>query len=292
MAVAAKGENMPMEMTFLPGRVLEVVGSLSDFILSYALALAATSVLAVALLEVWKSVWKTRERFHMRQLHKWISQAQVPGSLTVEGSSGGGGFHDEVYRQIVLLTTGQHLDRRYTMEMIRGDRFELMPSSALFALELERMLGQIQEAADVVLANPTVYQALYLFLTHGAGEGDISKWFAESTEVPEADPGSRQDIKERVDAFSRLSKFVKRRIDSLQITMSYQWARWNQTTAVVLGAALLFASLAYIEISSSGWAQVNPLTWLRIAVASLVGGIVAPVAKDLVTALKKVRQNG
>ncbi|MDH3459676.1 MAG: hypothetical protein OEM00_01600, partial [Burkholderiaceae bacterium] len=196
------------------------------------------------------------------------------------------------YRQLVLLTTGQDLDARYALDRIRGDRFELLPSNALFALELERMLGQMQEAADIALSNPTVYPQLYRFLTQGASEDDISSWQQESTRVPEEDSGNRQAMKERVDAFSRLSKLVKRRLDSLQITMKYQWARRNQAWSIALGGALLFVSLAYIEISASAWALINPLTWLRIFVASLVGGILAPVAKDLVVALKKVRQGG
>lgn len=283
---------MSTELEFLPDRVLLAVGSMSDFILHYALALAATSVLAMALLEAWKSVRKTRECFHMRQLHGWISQAPVPASMSKDGTSSPGGFHDQVVRQLILLTTGQDLDTRYALERIQGERFELLPSNALFALELERMMGQIQEAADIALSYPSVYPELYRFLTLGASEDDILNWQKESTWVPEENLLSRQAMKDRVDAFSRLSKLVKRRLDSLQITINFQWARWNQVWSIALGGALLFASLAYIEFSTSEWALINPLTWLRILVASLVGGIVAPVAKDLVVALKKVRQGG
>lgn len=283
---------MATDMAFLPDKILQTVGSMSDFILHYALALAATGVLAMALLEAWKSVFKTRERFHMRELYGWISQAPVPASMLKDGASEPGGFHDQVYRQLVLLTTGQDLDARYSLERIRGKRFELLPSNALFALELERMMGQIQDAADIALSNPSVYPELYRFLTQGASEDDISNWQTASTWVPEENSQNRQAMKERVDTFTRLSKLVKRRLDSLQITISYQWARRNQAWSIALGGALLFASLAYIEISTSAWALFNPLTWLRMLVASLVGGIVAPVAKDLVVALKKVRQGG
>lgn len=283
---------MPTDMTFVPDKILQAVGSMSDFILQYALALAATSVLAMALLEAWKSVFKTRERFHMRQLYQWISEAPIPAAISKDATPRPGRFHDQVYRQLVLLTTGQDLDARYALDRIRGDRFELLPSNALFALELERMMGQIQEAADIALSNPSVYPQLYRFLTQGASEDDISNWQEKSTWVPEEDSKSRQALKERIDVFSRLSKLVKRRLDSLQITMKYQWGRQNQAWSIALGGALLFASLAYIEISASTWALINPLTWLRILVASLVGGIVAPVAKDLVVALKKVRQGG
>jgi hypothetical protein len=154
------------------------------------------------------------------------------------------------------------------------------------------MMGQIQEAADIALSNPFVYEELYLFLTQGAREDDISNWQRESELVPDEKSQDRQAMKERVDAYARLSKLVKRRLDSLQITISYQWRSRNQRYSITLGGAILFVCLAYIEISASTWAMINPLIWLRIFAVSLLGGIVAPVAKDLVTALKKVRQGG
>ena len=283
---------MVTDATFLPDKILETVGSMSDFILSYALALASTSVLAMALLEAWKSIRKSRECFHMRRIYQWIAGAPLPPQPSAEEPSPPGGFHDQVYRQLILLTTGENLDERYALHRIKDLQFDLSPSNALFALELERMMGQLQEASDVVLSNPTVYPDLYQFLTAGARQEDIEKWREESVRVPDETSTDRTEMKGRVDAFSRLSKFVKRRLDSLQITMSYEWAQWNQWCSIVLGGSLLFLSLSYIEISTSGWALMNPITWLRVLIASLVGGIVAPVAKDLVVALKKVRSGG
>ena len=267
--------------------VLDVVNSMTDFILKYALALAATSALAMALLEAWKSIVKSRERFHMRCLYHWISAAPLPAPDVVPPAPN---FHDRVYRQLILLTTGEKLDERYGLKDIERASFELSPSSALFALTEERMLGQVQEAADLVLSNPSVYPEFYAFLTEGASKDDIVVWQRESTQVPGegADP---QKMKARVDAFSRLTKFVKRRLDSLQIAMSYEWASWNQWCSIVVGATLLFVSLVYLQWSDSS-SVADSGTWFRIVLASLAGGMVAPVAKDLVTALRKVRSGG
>ena len=76
---------MSTETTFLANKILDTVGSMSDFILHYALALAATSVLAMALLEAWKSIRKIREHFHMHHIYKWIKEAPLPENL--EGST-------------------------------------------------------------------------------------------------------------------------------------------------------------------------------------------------------------
>jgi len=277
---------------FLPNKILDTVGDMSDFILHYALALAATSVLAMALLEAWKSIRKSREHFHMHRIHKWIAEAPLPANLAEPEKPYPAGFHNRVYQQLILLTTGENLDDRYGLDRIKGRRFDLSPSNALFALELDRMMGQLQEAADVVLSNPTIYPELYRFLTTGTSPDDVKNWETASTQVPDEKTISREQMKSRVDAFSRLSKFVKRRLDSLQITMNYEWVGWNQWWSIVLGGALLFLSLSYIEVSASGWALVNPITWLRTLIASMIGGVMAPVAKDLVIALKKVRSGG
>lgn len=278
---------------FVPDRIVEVVGGMSDFVLRYALALAATSALAMALIEAWKSIQNSRPRFHMRHIYKWISEAPLPEiAPNQETPFRLAGFKDQVYRTIILLTTGVNLDERYALHRIAHMSFDNSSSNALFALELDRMMGQLQEAADIVLTNPGIYPELYRFLTTGAALSDIQNWEKDSATVPDEDVMNRMQMKSRVDAFSRLNKFVKRRLDSLQITMSYEWSRWNQWSSICLGAGLLFLSLSYIEISTSAWAVINPLTWARIIVASLIGGIVAPVAKDLVVALKKVRSDG
>ena len=47
------------------------------------------------------------------------------------------GFHDHVYRQLIMLTTGVNLDERYTLGRIADRHFDLSPSNALFTLELE-----------------------------------------------------------------------------------------------------------------------------------------------------------
>jgi hypothetical protein len=55
---------------------------------------------------------------------------------------------------------------------------------------------------------------------------------------------------------------------------------------VLFGAVLLFGSLVYLARTKL---PLSSLEWIGLAFVSLLGGIMAPVAKDLVIALKKVR---
>ncbi|HEU5138104.1 MAG TPA: hypothetical protein VFU13_23365 [Steroidobacteraceae bacterium] len=285
-----------MDFVFLfePGKVKEVVGELTDFILEYAIALAAVSALAMALIEGFKSLAKTRERFHMRRLHEWIVSSPIP-TIQIEGltaeTAAAHQFRELVFRQLMHLSTGIDLvDRSLaTLQSIDGKHFYPSTANALFTLELEKMMGQIQDAADIALNTPEVHKELFLFLTSGARIDDVRTWVNASRLT--AAKQSDEMKKNGVEAYGRLSKYVRRRLDGLQLAANYTWAKKNQWWSIVVGGILMAASLFYLESLKPGEAT-NVTGWIQIIVASLLGGIVAPIAKDLVSALKKVRQVG
>ena len=76
-----------------------------------------------------------------------------------------------------------------------------------------------------------------------------------------------------------------------------------ELAAVLVGAALLLAAqivaLGYADTGAknSAWAwgtlamqfHDHPFLWLKIPILSVFGGMLAPVAKDLVDALRKVK---
>jgi hypothetical protein len=286
---------MDFAFAFDAGKVTEVVNELANFILQYAIALAAISALAMALIEAFKSLWKAREKYHMRRLHQWIEQTPIPAP-DVKGQGSGATVEDHqfreiVFRQLMHLTTGVAIadDSLKSLQDINGKKFVPSPANALFTLELEKMMGQIQDAADVVLSSPSVHHELFRFLTAGALRRDIDTW-VRASEEPMAKQ-SEKEKKEAVEAYGRLNKYVRRRLDGVQLTASYTWAKKNQWWSVAVGAVLMAISLSYLELlKPSGGA--NLAAFLQIVVASLLGGILAPIAKDLVTALKKVRTGG
>ena len=273
-----------------PESVFDTVVSLSNFILRYAVALAAVGALSMGLLEAVKAIFSLRDRFHLRLVRGWVETGSLPESLLHQLSrlpsapdrpAMPGGPRARVYADLVRLTTGESVK-----EDAHGARIEWLPwdlgaANALFALELPRMLGQIQEAADVALASPHLVPELYVFLSAGAADRDLLKWYEWAQQPPVGSAKNPQLAKDQADTYNRLRQHVRRRLDALQLTASYRWQTGNQIVSVALGAALLFGSLRYL--AGPG---LNPVL---LVAASLLGGLMAPAAKDLVIALKRVR---
>jgi hypothetical protein len=315
--------------TTLSTEVVTAVNRLTDFILQYAVALAAVGALAMALIEAGKKIYDSRTKFQAKRWTAWMQRA-----VREEETAAKAGFEPtwtewvrhtvaeerastkaeakessdaplavgllEAYAELLQLCSGVSAQESRVVadRLIRSDgriprwhAFSPDPSNALFALDLGRMMGSIQEAADVALANPRQFPSLYGVVTSGADRNDVRLWFKEGApemaEIAEKDPDGkkRKRIKEHADRFSRLRQIVKRRLDGFQLYTGDRWGSWNQFSANLLGFALMLGILVSMRMSDTGF----QLPWWAIPVVSLFGGILSPIAKDLVSALKRVK---
>jgi hypothetical protein len=87
-------------------------------------------------------------------------------------------------------------------------------------------------------------------------------------------------------------------LDSFQIVTALRWREWNQFSAVVVGAILLLAAQVLalgqndngtLKAWSEFATQFSPFVLVKLVLSSLLGGMLAPVAKDLVDTLGKVK---
>jgi len=256
-----------------PENVYETVNSLVGFILRYAVTLAAISALAMALIELVKALFSARDRFHKWRLLQWIRQTSPTNAA-------------RVYDSLIQLTTGEMPAESTKAAMdggIEARPWVISYGNALFALSLEKMMGQIQDAADTAMVNPIIYPELYAFLTRGARDEDITNWRKWAQEPPVRSADKPEDAKQQAETYARLRQIIRRRLDAFQVTSAYQWETVNQMASIILGAVILFGSLLYLTKDSK-----EPGV-LVLLFASLIGGVMAPVAKDLVAALKKAR---
>lgn len=244
----------------------------ADFLLKYFVALAAVGALAMALIELWKKMRHTRTRYHAKQVSAWIGTEQA-------------------YAQLIHLTTGVPLEKIEHHGLRAGVLWvESRQEYAVFALELERMMGHIQDAADVALNNPQRYDALYRFMTTGAEPADAEQWRREADAVPTGEHFDRPEAKKRADLYARLHQLVKRRLDAFQLYTSQRWVNWNQLAANIVGALVLLAAMIYLK--RYGSAEAQALGEVSIILLSLAGGMLSPLAKDVVVALHNVRGRG
>lgn len=296
---------------------------------TYLAVLAGTSGLVVALIEAYKKLFSVRGKFHRVAVMRWLAQdtAAIPDALTVARPgllstlALGGAAHyavpptraahraevhgapapydpAEAYAEFFHLTSGQAQPVRPHPSEARlrwrgVDR-------AVFELETSRMLAQIQDAADAVLANPDLHPHLYAFFTRGVSPTDAARWRAFVLDPPPGGPGKADS-----DRYARIRLLVRRQLDAFQTVTTCRWSDLNQWWAMVLGALILFVALVmaadpgfdekdFNPIASwiAGWSALtaaDTTSWLGLVLKAALGGALAPVAKDLLSGLSSIR---
>jgi hypothetical protein len=289
-----------------PESVITTVNRFTDFLLAYVGALAAVGALSMTLIEAGKKLFDSRTRFQALRWTQWIQRSPfettlLPPSRTKSTAekSGQSVSLTLAYGELLQLCTGvprAEADAAAERLLVEGGHLPArhaflrsqFPAHALFALDLQHMMGSIQEGADIALASPRQNPSLYLLMTSGADPTDIRRWYDEGPEsmvaIAEPEPQDRRAIKEHADRFGRLRQVVKRRLDGFQVYAGDRWASWNQTVANIVGIVALFLILIWVKNTSP-----SAPGYLTIVFLSLFGGILSPLAKDLVSALKRVK---
>lgn len=240
--------------------VASVIDSIAANTLNYALLLAAIGTLAMAFIEMLKGVLSLRQIFHRKQVREWVSDSSTLNELLVL-AAGGRGYADVLYGQAT-----------------------------------ERMMGQIQAAANLSLEYPDRYPHTYTFFTKedlemkslqaSGAPSDSKVWagFAIQSAQPKAldekaaEPDSRAAQQARV----RLGNLIARRLDTFQNRTQFRWARLNQAASIIVGAALS----AYALIPAGAMEGKDAFAVFAL---SLLAGMLAPFAKDVVTAVSGIR---
>jgi len=270
-----------------PENVYEVIQELVNFLLRYAVTLAAISALSMALIEAAKAIGSIRSRFHKKSILKWIEESQ----LSNQG---------DVYAQLIQLTTGEIVEHNEMNNSIGSLPWNISASNSIFTIELKEMMGQIQSAADVALSYPYKYKEFYHFLAKDVSEDMKEKWTGYSKSPPTSTSVDPNEAKDQADTYTNLHQYIQRRLDAFQLTTSYRWQRLNQFSSWLIGFLLLFGTLLYTAQTNPQYKvfskvnELNEIRWGLFSIflfISLIGGIMAPTAKDLVVGLKKIRKD-
>jgi hypothetical protein len=277
----------------------KAVYQLTDFLLQYLTPLIAIGAFSMAFIELWKKLLDKRTKFQARRWVDWMVRNAAASSSGRDG--------EQALTQLLQLTTGVSPEeasaaakRLVQMRGLpRGWTPTRNPAHSVFALELERMMGSIQEASDLVLANPPQYESLYRVLTVGASHNDVEAWLRsgpsallDAANLPESQ--QKAEVKRQSELIARLRQTVKGKLDGFQLFTSDSWTNWNQLAANITGIVVMMTSLMFARWAAEGggeftWAALSNSFSPSMIPISLVGGILSPVAKDLVTALQKVR---
>jgi hypothetical protein len=231
-------------------------------------AMAAIGVITMALIQTVKDLFPLRRAFQKNFVHEWlrIGVASVDPINNDPPAS-----HVQAEADLVRLATN-------------GD------ARALYDLPIEQLCGQINAAATLVLDFPRRHRDLLLCLSCRADPQDVKRCL-DAAEQTQADlqvlqreqPAAFQDL---VNARTRVMTQVQRSIDALQIAAGFKWKLYMQMGSFATSYLLTIIAVSYAPNATSSIG--NALAAIPIGI---VGGFLAPVARDLVAMLSPLRRS-
>ena len=242
-----------------------VIDNIAAHTLNYALLLAAIGTLAMAFIEMLKGVLRLRLLFHRKQVTGWVTDSAARHQL------------------LILAAGGEH------------------NADVLYDQPTERMMGQIQAAANLCLEYPDRYPQAYAFFTKEdlemrtlqgeAMKSDSKVWAGFALHAGQIkktiEPNEPDDSRAAQQARVRLGNLIARRLDMFQNRTQFRWARYNQAASILVGAGLSLVALMP-RTSVDWWSK----EMLAIFALSLLAGMLAPFAKDVVSAVSGLRSKG
>ncbi len=278
-------------------------GLFTSQILSYAILLAASGTLAMALLDAIKGLISAKSRFHKRCLMKWLNaryaeiikadlesvlvllgckkpkpshfiEEEVPGEPTITEAC-----HQErrskAFCELESLCSG--IDLKATARP--GNLFEIKEEQAFYSMETRQFAARVERSLEAVLRQPERSKLLFVILA-AQHPGAAESWLKFLNECrdssTEISPGADQKASRHLD---QLVELLNDKLDSFQVNVEYTWGRMNRFAAMALGAALLLIFLL-------NFYPILPV--IDMVLYSLLGGMVSPVAKNLVTTIKSI----
>jgi hypothetical protein len=227
-----------------------------------ATALAGVGIATMAVFQMAKDLFHVRRRFYQKRVREWLKDraAAKPGINL-----------NKAEESLVTLATA-------------GD------AGALYSLEIDKLAGQINAAARMALDYPRGHEDLIHGLAAQADAGDLQKVLnPPASPAPSASDEEKKRARDQaavyLEAKNRVATHIQRTLDGFQITQEYRWKHWNQVWAFWLNFAFVMAVLIVNSYRAGGYRTDTP-AYLLVA---LLGGFVAPVAKDLVSALEALK---
>lgn len=275
------------------GAIQQFVAYLSTHTYEFLTAIAAVGVLAMAIIQTIKDMLPVRNWFQQFFLERWLQQkAKVAHKASTEwmtaSKEGLAWFNAERER------TDPPADNKYFVESPRvkraeKDLFKLATDGddkALYDLPIEQLCGQINSAAQMVLDSPIDHPDLFRILASMADPVDVARVMFPPREAKGARPLNDEEPQKRhdnyVDARTRVTHQIQRAIDALQIRVAFRWKFSLQMASILLSGVI-----AGVGVWIFGNGPHPVLSSLGIAI---LGGFLAPVARDLVAALQQLRK--
>jgi hypothetical protein len=224
----------------------------------------------MALLQAAKNLFPLRQRFYARHLARWLSQQAAKVELVGEAAAQAAQLAEE---DLILLATC-------------GDR------PAFYEVPAEQLSALFAGASQIVIDEPHRYKDLLLCLAPLASGEDLHVLLNPPVATAE-EPASSDREQRYLDARARIGRQMQRSTDALLISIAYRWQKAMQLSALTLNALILWSAMFWYSTTSSAIGRPSVTTLPGAVVLALLGaiggGVLAPVARDLVAVLEELR---
>lgn len=224
----------------------------------------------MALIQTIKDATPARAWFHRHELTRWLKHCLraehlalfQPRSEASKSSKQNNEAFDECQRELVALATAGN-------------------APALYALDIEKMCGQISSASTIVVDFPQRFPLLLRCLAREADPADLRALVDDSPAPPGADDNqeTRTAWNLYLESKTRVTHQIQRNIDGFQISTAFRWRFIVQSASFVISFLIALFATQKGDVSLQGAGSA--------LVLALAAAFFAPVARDLLTQLSK-----
>lgn len=250
--------------------ITDFTSSISNHFISFLGAMAGVGILSMAIIQAVKDTFPVRRAFQRQWLRNWFQ------CKAAEAAKKGSDFKvnpSEAERDLIKLATDDN-------------------GNAFYDLPIEQLCGQYNAAIQVALDYAKQHRDLLIATAALATAEDLLLVLnppdAATLRVNAADPNASQQVLDQrqkfIDARTRVTHQVQRAIDSIQISAGFRWKFWLQCASFGLSALIAGLGVAIFFHPPAGSGIIT------VVVTGVLGGFLAPVARDLVAALQQLRK--
>ena len=175
---------------------------------------------------------------------------------------------------------------------------------ALYNLPIEQLCGQVNAALQLALENPSAHVVLLWCMGHFASSTDFDDFLnpplTELHKVQNDISVDRVSLDTYATARTRVSQKLQRGVDGFQIAAGNHWKLILQVASIVLSMLLAIIALMFPLGIASEATKGAPITFLHtlenvgqdfliVVGIGLAGGFIAPIARDLLAVLQRLR---
>jgi hypothetical protein len=306
----------------VPAQVSEGLKLITDAVERWAIPLVAIGSVSMAVIQAVKNVTPLRNQFQRRRLRRWLSESyggnhenrfrkwlgttfsgrhergdrsyidDDRGSIGSDPADSGADPVEDVEH---TETAEQELVR--SVDRVEQDLISLASSGdkeAFYDAPIEDLCDQIRKVLSVVLDYPDMHKELLYCLARNGGRGDVETILkGHDLDCPDVPTPKAKVKKEAFDKYAaakgRLVVQVRCSVDAIQASIASRWKLWLQAVSMILSAVLgvvainlgaLHAQLGRMDKTTTFWTSI---------LIGVLAGFLAPVARDLVAALEKLR---